>query len=100
VVDLKCEVGHKTERQCKSWLFFVLIFCECRSIIYSYQRDEGNGKMKPSKANAIINKNLKGVFMQSVIKSKGWSQLEARSRLVEFVTTNHGLSLKEFMDLK
>lgn len=56
--------------------------------------------MKTSKANAIINKNLKSVFMQSMIKSKGWSQLEARSYLVEFVTSGNNMSLKDFMEAK
>ena len=56
--------------------------------------------MKASKANEIINKNLNGTFMQSTIKNKGWSQLEARSYLVEFVTCGTSLSLKEFMESK
>lgn len=56
--------------------------------------------MKASKANTIINKNLKGVFMQSMIAKKGWSTLEARSYLVEFVTSGTNLSLKEFMEAK
>ena len=56
--------------------------------------------MKASEANAIINKNLKGVFMQSMIAKKGWSTLEARSYLVEFATSGTGLSLKEFMENK
>lgn len=57
-------------------------------------------KMKASKANAIINRSLKGVFMQSMIVKKGWQQLEARSYLVEFTTCKTSLSLKEFMDAK
>lgn len=56
--------------------------------------------MKASKANATINKNLKGIFMQSIIAKKGWSTLQARSCLVEFVTSGTGLSLKEFMEAK
>lgn len=56
--------------------------------------------MKASKANAIINKNLKGMFMQSMIAKKGWTQIEARSYLVEFVTCGTTLSLKDFMDGK
>lgn len=56
--------------------------------------------MKPSKANAIINRNLKGVFMQSIIKKKNWTELEARSHLVEFVTSGNGVSLKDFMEAK
>ena len=56
--------------------------------------------MKPSKANAIINKNLKGLFMQSIIAKKGWTELEARSYLVEFVTCGTTLSLKGFMGSK
>lgn len=56
--------------------------------------------MKSSKANAIINKNLKGVFMQSMIKSKGWSELQARSYLVEFVSVGGNMSLKDFMEAK
>ena len=57
-------------------------------------------KMKASKANAIINKNLKGIFMQSIIHKKNWSQLEARSYLVEFATSSKKISLKEFMESK
>lgn len=56
--------------------------------------------MKASKANAIINKNLKGVFMQSLISKKGWTQLEARSYLVEFATCGTSLSLHDFMSAK
>lgn len=56
--------------------------------------------MKASKANEIINRNLKGIFMQSMMTKKGWSQLEARSYLVEFVTCGTAMSLKEFMDAK
>lgn len=56
--------------------------------------------MKASKANAIINKNLKGIFMQSMINKRGWTQLEARSYLVEFVSGGSDLSLKEFMESK
>lgn len=56
--------------------------------------------MKASKANAIINKNLKGIFMQSIIKKKGWSQLEARSYLVDFATSGTNLSLMDFMEKK
>lgn len=56
--------------------------------------------MKASMANDIINKNLKGVFMQSMASKKGWSQLQARSYLVEFTTCGTTLSLKDFMDAK
>lgn len=56
--------------------------------------------MKSAKANEIINRSLKGVFIQSMIVKKGWSQLEARSYLVEFATCGTTLSLKEFMDAK
>lgn len=56
--------------------------------------------MKASKANSIINKNLKGAFMQSMIAKKGWTQIEARSYLVEFVTCGTTLSLKDFMEQK
>lgn len=57
-------------------------------------------KMRASKANAIINRSLNGVFMQSMIVKKGWQQLEARSYLVEFTACKTALSLKEFMDAK
>lgn len=56
--------------------------------------------MKAAKANEIINRNLKGVFMQSMITIKGWSQLEARSYLVEFITCGTTQSLRDFMDMK
>ena len=56
--------------------------------------------MKASKANAIINKNLKCIFMQSMINKKGWTQLEARSYLVEFVASNSNVSLSDFMESK
>lgn len=56
--------------------------------------------MKASKANAIVNNNLRGVFMQSMINKKGWSQLEARSYIVEFLTCGTELSLKDFMEAK
>ena len=56
--------------------------------------------MKASKANAIINQNLKGVFMQSMITRKGWSQAEARSYIVEFLTCGAELSLKDFLEGK
>lgn len=56
--------------------------------------------MKASKANEIINKNLKGLFMQSIISKKGWTQLEARSYLVEFVTSGSNESLASFMESK
>ena len=56
--------------------------------------------MKASKANEVINRNLNGLFMQSIIAKKGWTQLEARSYLVEFVTCGASLSLKEFMEKK
>jgi|GEM_PF-6285426 len=56
--------------------------------------------MKASTANAIINKNLRGVFMQSLIKKNGWSVIEARSYVVEFVTSNSKVSLADFMESK
>ena len=56
--------------------------------------------MKASKANAIINRNLKGIFMQSMIEKKRWTELEARSYLVEFVTCGTSVSLKDFMEGK
>lgn len=56
--------------------------------------------MKASKANKIINNSLKGVFMRSAIKANGWTELQARSYLVEFVTSGAKLSLREFMELK
>jgi len=56
--------------------------------------------MKASKANAIINNNLKSIFMQSLISKKGWTQLEARSYLVEFVTCGTSISLYDFMSAK
>ena len=56
--------------------------------------------MNASKANAVINRNLKGVFMKSIIEKKGWTKLEARSCLVEFVTCTTSASLKDFMEGK
>lgn len=56
--------------------------------------------MKASKANAIINAKLKGVFMQSMIIKKGWTQLEARSYIVEWVTFEKKLSFADFMEAK
>ena len=56
--------------------------------------------MNASKANKIINSNLKGVFMQSMIAKKGWTQLEARSYLVEWTTSGSKVSLFDFMEAK
>jgi len=56
--------------------------------------------MNASRANAIINRNLKGAFMQSMIKKRNWTELEARSYLVEFVTCGTPVSLKDFMESK
>lgn len=56
--------------------------------------------MKASKANAIINANLNGVFMTNMIAKKGWSKLEARSYVVDFVTGGTKLSFKDFIESK
>jgi hypothetical protein len=68
--------------------------------MYSSTNETEQMNMKASKANAIINNNLKSIFMQSLISKKGWTQLEARSYLVEFVTCGTSISLYDFMSAK
>ena len=53
--------------------------------------------MKAPNAKVIINKNFKGLF---IVSKKGWTQLEARRYLVEFLTCGTSLSLSEFMASK
>lgn len=56
--------------------------------------------MKASRANKIVNANLRGCFMRAMIAKRGWSNQEARSYLVEFVSSSTTLSLKDFMEAK
>lgn len=56
--------------------------------------------MNAAKANRIINANLNGVFMKSMIAKRGWSKLEARSYIVEFVTCGTSMSFAEFIESK
>jgi hypothetical protein len=41
--------------------------------------------MRASRANQIINNNLNGGFMTRMIAEKGWTKLQARSYLVEWL---------------
>ena len=54
--------------------------------------------MKASHANKIVNANLRGCFMRTMIAKRGWSNQEARCYLVEFVRSLTTLSLKDFME--
>lgn len=56
--------------------------------------------MKASRANQIINKNLNGGFMTRMIAEKGWTKLQARSYLVEWLTCGTKESLYHFITAK